>query len=342
VANPKLAPTPQLGSEATMKMNTRLARVAIGSLCLLATPALAGSSAHAQTYPAGPVRFITQVAAGSATDPAMRIVADHLGRTWGQQAVVINQPGAGGIVAMRVAVAAPPDGHTLYMAIATNFIVPPIQANPAVNVSAFVPIGFIGEVPMGIAVSPTLPVNSLPELIGLSKRHSGGLNVAVGLRGGMPHLTSELLRSRSGADLTIVHYSGASAHAMSDVISGRVPIVVEGLAGPLGGAQLKLLAIAAPTRLASRPDVPTVAETLPGFVATGWFVLMAPPGTPDAIVKKVSDDLREVLARADVKRKFDELSISTRAMSPQELSAFIRSEQQLWTPVIKQIGLAAQ
>jgi tripartite-type tricarboxylate transporter receptor subunit TctC len=126
------------------------------------------------------------------------------------------------------------------------------------------------------------------------------------------------------------------------VISGRVPILIEGLAGPLAGGQLKLLGIASRARLASFPDIPTVAETLPGFAASGWFVLVAPPGTPLSIVKKVSEDLRVVLARTDVKQRFDELSLSTRSMSPQELSDFIRTERELWKPVRKQIGLAIQ
>ena len=119
-------------------------------------------------------------------------------------------------------------------------------------------------------------------------------------------------------------------------------MIIEGLAGPLAGGQVKLLAVASPTRLASRPELPTVSETVPGFAASGWFVLVAPPGTPSSIVTKVSGDLREVLARPDVKQKFDELSLSTRSMSSQELGDFIRSEQQLWKPVIKKIGLAMQ
>jgi tripartite-type tricarboxylate transporter receptor subunit TctC len=126
------------------------------------------------------------------------------------------------------------------------------------------------------------------------------------------------------------------------VISGRVPVLIDGLAGPIAAGQLKVLAIAAPARLASRPSVPTVAETVPGFAASGWFALVAPPGTPASIVKKVSDDLRVALAQADVKERFDALNLSTRSMSPQELDSFIHSEQELWKPVIKQIGLTTQ
>jgi tripartite-type tricarboxylate transporter receptor subunit TctC len=309
-------------------------------LCLLATLVSIVSSAQAQTYPAGPVKFITQLAAGSGTDPAMRIVTDRLGKMWGQQTVLVNQPGAGGALAARAVAAAAPDGHTLYMAIASTFTVLPVT-QPNLNVNDFVPIGFVGEVPIAVAVSPGFPVNSLSELISSSKQQPGTLNVAIGLRGGITHLTAELFRGRSGADLTTVFYPG-SAQAIGDVISGRVPILIDGLAGPIAGGQLKLLAIASTARMASRPEVPTVSETVPGFAASGWFVLVGPPGTPASIVEKVSDDLRAVLAQPDVKEKFDALSLSTRSMSPQELDQFIRSEQELWKPVIKQIGLTAQ
>src|SRR5437879_5308541 len=141
----------------------------VGLLCLLATTAYAGSPAQAQTYPAGPVKFITQMGAGSGTDPAMRIVIDQLGKMWGQQTVLINQPGAGGALAARAAHSAAPDGHTLYMAIASTFtVLPQIQSNLPFDVSEYVPIGFVGEVPMAIAVTPAPPVNSLPALIGPS------------------------------------------------------------------------------------------------------------------------------------------------------------------------------
>jgi tripartite-type tricarboxylate transporter receptor subunit TctC len=313
----------------------------VGLLCLLTITTHAGSPAQAQTYPAGPVKFITPLGAGSGTDPAMRIVIDQLGKIWGQQTVLINQPGAGGALAARAAHSAAPDGHTLYMAIASTFtVLPQLQPDLPLNVNDFVPIGFVGEVPMAIAVTPALAVNSLPELIAYSKKQTGGLNVAI-TRSSIPHMATQLLRNRSGIDLIYVFYP-SSSQAMADVISGRVPVIVDGLAGPITEGRLKLLAIASPERMASRPDVPTVAETVPGFVATGWFVLVAPPGTPAAIVGKVSEDLNAVLARAEVRQKLDALSISTRRMSPQTLSEFIESERQLWKPIIQQLGLATQ
>jgi len=326
-----------------MVTKTRAQRSAMYSLLwLLAIAAPTGGSAYAQTYPAGPVKFITQQRPGGGTDPALRIVADHLGRMWGQQAVVVNLPGAAGLIAARAAAVAPPDGQTLFFATVTTYVaLPEMQANLPFDVNDFVRIGFVGEVPLAIAVTAALPVNSLPELVALSKRQPGGLNIAAGFRGSMPHLTTELFRSRSGADLTPIFYAD-SGQVMNDLISGRVPIGVEGLAGPMAAGQLKLLAVASPARVASRPDLPTVAEALPGFAASGWFSLVAPRGTPASIVKKVSDDLREVLALPAVKQRFDTLNVSMRSMSPQDLSDFIRSERQLWKQVIKQAGLAAQ
>lgn len=313
-----------------------------GLLCLVAASMPVGSPAWAQSYPAGPVRFITSIAAGSGTDPAMRIVVEQLGRMWGQQTTLVNQPGAGGALATRAAYTAAPDGHMLFMAIASTFVVlPQLQPNLPVNVDEFVPIGFVGEVPMAIAVTPSLAVNSLPELIAYSKSRSGGLDVAMPFRGGIPHLTTELLRSRSGANLTYVFYPGAP-QAVSDVLSGRVPVLVEGLGGPLATGQFKLLAVASTERLATRPDLATVSETIPGFAASGWFALVAPPGTPAAIVGKISEDLQAVLARPDVRQKFQDFSLSTRTMSPRQLADFISGERALWKPVVTQMGLATQ
>jgi len=307
-----------------------------GFLCLLA---VYSSPALAQNYPSGPVRFITPLPAGGGTDPAMRIVIDQLGKMWAQQTALVNQAGAGGAIAVRTALAAPPDGHTLLMAIASTYTsLPENQPDLAPHVNDLVPIAFIGEVPMAIAVTPALPAKSLSELVELSKKQVGGLNVALALRGGTTHLTTELLRGRSGADLTAVFYP-AAAQALSDVISGRVQLIIDGLSGPVGGDQVRLLAIASHERVRSRADIPTVSETVPGFASTGWVVLAAPPRTPAAIVTKMRADLLTVLARDDVKQRLDALSFSTRPMSPQALSEFIQRERDLWKPVIKQLAL---
>src|SRR5262249_24013562 len=220
-----------------------------------------GSTANAADYPAKPVKIIVQQAAGGSLDVILRIVAEHLSRVWGMQSIVLNQPRAGGIIAAPAAATAAPDGYTLFMSAASIFLVlPQHQTNLSFDVSDFVPIGFVGEQPMAIAVSSALGVNSLLELIALSKRQPGGLNCAVSNRGGMAHLTAELFRTRSSADLTFVSYPG-TAQALNDVITGRVPILVQilpGMAGAIAGGQLKLLAVSSPARLPSLSEVPTI------------------------------------------------------------------------------------
>jgi tripartite-type tricarboxylate transporter receptor subunit TctC len=125
---------------------------------------------------------------------------------------------------------------------------------------------------------------------------------------------------------------------MSDVLSGRVPAIIDGLGGPLGQGQLKLLAVAAAQRVKTHPNLPTVAETYPGVVGTGWFALMAPPGTPEDIVKKINSDLAGVLSKPEVRQKLDAMTITTRTMSPAELSTFIRSERERWRPIAQKVG----
>jgi tripartite-type tricarboxylate transporter receptor subunit TctC len=307
---------------------------------LFMTTAVILSPARAQTYPTGPVRLISPLGASGATDVATRLVAEQLGKIWGREAIVINQPGAGGAIAARAAASAAPDGHTLFMATASTFTsLPMLQPGLPFQVNDFVPIGFVGEVPMAVAVNKDLPVSSLADLIAISKKQTAGLNIAAGFRGGMPHQTAVLFRQRSGANLTPVFYP-TQPQATTDVIAGRVPVTIEGMAGTIINAPVKLLAIAARERLATRPDVPTVSETLPGFTASGWFVLVAPRGTPAAIVEKVSTDLQAVLAQKDLRERFNELSLLTHPLSPQGLAEFIRSEQQLWKPVIKEIAKA--
>ena len=313
--------------------------LAAALLCaLIVSMAAALPAAQAQSYPSGPVKIIVGVGAGSSADVILRVVADHLARHWGQQVVVLNQPGAGGALAIRAAGSAPPDGATLYIALASNFVaLPEMQASLPFDVARdFVPIGYIGEHPMVIAASPTLGVSTLPELIALARKRPGELNIAAGNRGSILHFTAEWLRSASGIDATLVHYPGAP-QALTDVLGGRVHAMVDaasGLAGAISSGSVKALAVASEQRLPTHHGLPTVAETLPGFMAMGWFALMAPPKTPEAIARKASDDLRTILERPELKQRFLELGTYLRPMSPAELTGFIADQQRIWKPVI--------
>jgi tripartite-type tricarboxylate transporter receptor subunit TctC len=291
-------------------------------------------------FPAGSVKIVTQQGPGGATIGAMRLVADQLEKRWSRPVTLVTQPGAGGAIAAKTVAEAAPDGQTLFMALASAFVVlPEVHKNLPFDVSKFTPIGFVGEVPMGIATSSELPVNSLQDLIVLSKQRSGGLSVAAAFRGSLPDLTTELFRARSGAAITAIHYPG-SAQAMTDIMSGRVPVLVEGLGGPLTSGQVKLLAIASRERLQSRPEVPTIAETLPGFTASGWFVMVGPPKMPQALIDRMNADLRAVVADPDVAKVFGDLNTSTRDYSPGQTADFIYTEQQLWAPVVQRLNLS--
>jgi tripartite-type tricarboxylate transporter receptor subunit TctC len=190
-------------------------------------------------------------------------------------------------------------------------------------------------------VPPSLGVNTLGELIDYVKKRPGELNVAVLSRGGIPHLTADWIKLAAGLDWTSINYPGAPA-GLADVIGGRVQVIMDGLpslVGAINGGQLKLLAVGSAKRLPNQPDTPTIAETLPAIPrALGFFALMGPPGTPEPIVKKTSDDLRVLLSEPATQKRFEDIASYVNPMSSAELLAYIRTEQALWKPVIEQIS----
>jgi tripartite-type tricarboxylate transporter receptor subunit TctC len=310
---------------------------------LLAVATVDAADAQAEPYPNKPVQIIADSSAGSAPDVALRFVADRLTQAWGQQALVVNRPGAGGSLAARAAAEAAPDGYTLYQPVLSTFVsLHPAAPNVPLHVPKdFLPIGFVSENPMFIAVSPTLGVSTLPELIALAKKRAGEIPYATTGVGRLTHLTGELLQHQAGIKLLLVPYTGGPAHAFSDVASGRVALIIEGYSGIAGAARsgsVKLIAVASEKRLSEFPDVPTVAETIPGFRATGWGVLVAPVGTPEAIVGKLSEDLRKVVVDPELEKKLATLGSYPNPMSPTETTSFIHKQQQTWQPVLDEIA----
>jgi tripartite-type tricarboxylate transporter receptor subunit TctC len=185
-------------------------------------------------------------------------------------------------------------------------------------------------------------VNTLSELIALARKRPGEITYSATVRGSLPNLTGERFRARAGIDLTYVPYP-STAQALSDVMGGRISMILDGavaLRGAVDSGTVKVLAVTSPERLPNLPDLPTVAEVIPGFAASGWYALMAPTGTPEAIVQKVSRDLRAVLDQPEVKTKIEKLGTYVRPLSPAQTAEFIRGEQKLWAPVVGQVGLA--
>jgi tripartite-type tricarboxylate transporter receptor subunit TctC len=326
-----------------MKLHTMLS-----ALCAVAILGVStgGSVANAEEYPTRHVSMIIQTAAGSGPDVIARILADGLTQSWGQQVVIINRNGAAGLVAAQAAAAAQPDGYTLYMPTSTALVIlPETQPKMPVNFERdFVPIGLISQSPLIVAISPALGVSTLEQLIAVAKKRPGEILYAANNRGSFPHLAGEFFRHRAGVDLTFVPYAGAAA-GLQDLLGGRISMMVEGppaLSGALQAGSIKALAVSSTTRLPNFPDLPTVAETIPGFQVGAWLALMARAGTPDFVVRKVSENLQTILKLPAIKEKFEALGVYPFPMSPAQTAEFIRSEQKLWKPVIKEAGLALQ
>jgi tripartite-type tricarboxylate transporter receptor subunit TctC len=324
-------------------------QVVLRCLAGLTTLVWTVTAGMAQTtgYPAKPVSIITQTPAGSGPDVIARIVADRLTQLWGHPVTIAIRPGAAGLIATQAAAAAAPDGYTLFMpTVSAMVIAPEIQPKFPVDFEkAFVPIGIVGETPMAVAVASALGVNSLSELIALAKKRPGEIMFAGNNRGAFPHLTGELLKSRAGIDLRFIPYPGAAA-ALRDVLGGRISVMIESPSAIpnafQAGGELRAIAVTAAKRLSTFPSVPTVSETIPGFSAVGWFALLAPAGTPDAVVNKLSRDLNAVLGQPEVARRFEELGVFARPMSRDETAQFIRREREMWRPVIKGAGLTGE
>jgi len=303
----------------------------------------AASQAHAQEYPTKPVTIISDSAAGSTPDAVLRVIADRLSQMWGQQILAVNHPGATGSIASRIAADSAPDGYTLYMPVLSSFVALP---GPAPNVPIRLPrdftaIGFAAENPMFVVASHSLGINKISDLIVQARARPGAISCAVTGVGRLTHLTAELLQSRADIKLLTIPYTGGPAHAISDVVSGRVGLIIEGYSGIAGAVQsgsVKAVAVASEEPLAEFPGLPTVAETFPGFSATGWQILVAPVGTPQPLITKISEDLRKVVSDPDFKKTIAARGSYTRAMSPAEAIAFVQAEQEKWKPVLELIA----
>jgi len=325
-------------------MNARLL-----SLAALALLTISGS-AHAQSdYPNNTVRIVVDSAAGSANDSTSRVLADRLSKIWNQPVVTLNQPGAGGGISAKVASQSPADGYTLYMPSTSAFLAVPGGPGVAPNMPIELPrdfesISYILEQPLYIGASHKSGINTVADVVRMAKEKPGEVTYAATGRGRLTHLTMELLQVRTGIKLQLVPYAGGPAQAMNDVMSGRVPLVLDGYAGlapAIKGDLIKGLASTALKRPPGFENLPTVAETVPDFFVGAWTVLLAPKGTPEAILHKVHNDMRIVLDDPDIRAKLALNGGYVRHMTSQELTAFVQNEQKTWRPILEQVAKEA-
>jgi tripartite-type tricarboxylate transporter receptor subunit TctC len=301
------------------------------------------STANSQEWPQKSVRIIVPFPAGGSADLIPRIAAEKLSAQWGQPVIVENRPGAAGNIGADVVFRSDPDGYTLLSAPP-----PPLVINrllyPSLTYDAtqFVPITVIAAIPNVLLVNPKVPAASLAELIAFAKSNPGKLNYASQGSGSTSHLTAELFKSMAGG-LEIMHipYKG-TAPALSDLVAGQVDMMCDNLGVSLPhvrSGRLVALAVASRMRSRSLPDVPTLAETLPGFEAMAWFGVVAPPKTSSAIAEKVAAGVREALKNPDVLKRLHELSAEPMGLSPAETAAFMTQETERWGRVIRSAGV---
>ena len=327
-----------------MKRNWQLFTFA--TLCL----SLAASTALAQSdYPNNTVRIVVDSAPGSANDATSRLIGDRLSKIWNQQVITLNQPGAGGGISARVAAQSPADGYTLYMPSTSVFLAIPGGPGVAPNMPVELPrdfesVAYILEQPLYIGASHKSGINTIGDVIRMAKEKPGELTYAATGRGRLTHLTMELLQVRTGIKLQLVPYAGGPAQAMNDVMSGRVPLVLDGYAGlapAIKGDLIKGLASTALKRPPGFENLATVAETVPDFFVGAWTILLAPKGTPAPIIRKVHNDMRVVLDDPDIRTKLALNGGFVRHMTPAELTAFVQNEQKTWRPILEQVAKEA-
>jgi len=326
---------------------TRIRSLGLGfGLGLAALLGLATSAQAQGAYPNKPVRLISDSAPGSSNDVTIRILAEHFGQLWGQQVQVLNHPGAGGGISARIASQAEPDGYTFYVPAASAFLALKGAAGVAPNLPIelpkdFKPVGLLMTQPMFIGVSKTLGVKNVAELIALAKRKPGELSFAATGRGRITHLTMELFQDMTGTKLTFVPYTGGPAAAMNDVTTGRVSIVLDGypgVGGAIEGGMIMGLSNTAAARLEGFETMEVMAEAIPGFRAGGWNAVLAPLGTPDAIIAKVSADLKTVQKKKEMIDRYRQLGSFVGNMGPEELVAFAKSDQEMWRPILQRLA----
>ena len=301
-------------------------------------------SANAQDWPTRPVKFIISQPPGTSPDITARLLAEGLSRLLGQQVVVENRPGGQNVIGAQAAAKSAADGYTYYFATTAAIITNPLtfKALPYDPEKDFTPVAMIAKSPMVVAVNPAVQAKTLAELIALDKSQPGKLAAANEGTKTFSGMMSQMLNKTSGMDLLQVPYTGV-APAIQDTIAGRTQVVLVSSAALLPflkRGELRALAVSVSKRVRGLEDVPTLAETYPGFEYAGWFALFAPAGTPADIVQRVNRDMDRVLAEPEMaKRLFDFGLVNEGAGSRESLNDFLRAERVRWAKLVKDIGL---
>jgi tripartite-type tricarboxylate transporter receptor subunit TctC len=309
------------------------------ALAIAMTAFALATMAGAQSFPSKPIRLISPYAAGGANDIVCRVIAEKLSEVMGQTVLVDNKPGAGSMVGSNILVKAPADGYTIMMADIAHGANPALRKTmPYDTLKDFAPVVLVAELPTVLLVNPSLPASSIAELVAYAKRNPGKLNYSSSGFGSTNHLAAEVFKDELGLDIVHVPYQGGG-EAMNALLGGQVQMLFITLPASLPhikAGKVRALALTGARRMDSLPDVPTVAETvLPGFDINLWIGVVAPAGTPPAVVDRLNADFNKVLAMPAVKERISALGANIAGGTPAQFDAFIRKELQRWAKTIK-------
>lgn len=318
-------------------------RLGFVALAALQTSAI---DAHAQSvadkYPDRPIRIIVPFAPGGSVDAVARVVGQKLTEAWGQQVIVETRPGAGTMIGTAAAAKADPDGYTLIVVVSNHATNPALHSKmPYDTLKDFDPISLLARSPIVAYSNPKFPAGNLKELVALAGDKSTKLNFGSAGPGSMTHLTAEMFKIRAGIEMTHVVYRGGTP-AMADVMAGQIPMTFATVGQALSqyqAGQLHALAISSAQRYASVPDIATFSEQGFDVVTTEWYGLLAPAGTPKPILAKLNAEVRRIMALPNLGDRLQAIELVS--STPEELDAFIRSEIERWSPLIKKLGLQA-
>jgi len=304
-------------------------RIAIVALLAVAM----GASALAQTFPAKPVRIVVAFPAGGGVDIVARLLAPKLAEAWGQQVIVDNRAGASGVIGTEFAARSAPDGHTLLMGTLGNLAVNPhlIAKMPVDPLRDFAPVTQVVAVHFVLVAHPSLPARNVAELIALARSRPGEINYSSSGPGGAPHLAGELFKSMAKVNLVHVPYKG-SAPSFQDLLGGQVSLTFDSLVQALPYVRDKRLL----------PEVPTVAESLPGYELTNWFGLVVPAAVPRAVVGKIHADVVKVLQDAGVSEKLSTMGATAVGSTPEQFGRAMRADSEKWGRLIREANIRAE